>query len=118
MKQGCQFDFLKLYCEIMDFFNALGFYENQKSHAKSGFFQSEKLDFGKTLSELHRPIRSKSLLTRVYQHAGCKEYCKSFAVALKMFDVFNKKQMCDHVTTGKENNYFVFGYACSLCICL
>jgi len=49
------------------------------------------------LSELH--IRCKSLLTRVYQHAGWK----GFTVAIKMFDVFDKKQMYDHVTTGKEN---------------
>jgi len=52
-----------------------------------------------------------------------------------MFDVFDKKQMYDHVTTGKENAsedenciismfltsfniYFVFGYACSMWIYL
>jgi len=53
------------------------------------------------LSELH--IHYKSLLTTVYDHAGCKEYCKDFVVALKMFDVFNKKQMYDGAFMGKEN---------------
>jgi len=37
--------------------------------------------------------------------AGCKEYCKDFTVALKFFDVFNKKQMYDDVFTGKEIAY-------------
>jgi len=53
------------------------------------------------LSELD--IHYKSLLTRVYDHAGCKEYCKDFTVALKMLDVFNKKQMHVTVMMGKEN---------------
>jgi len=35
--------------------------------------------------------------------AGCKEYCKDFTVAVKMFDVFNKKKMYNHVITDKEN---------------
>ena len=35
--------------------------------------------------------------------AGCKEYCKDFTVALKIFDVFIKKQMYDSVFTRKEN---------------
>jgi len=52
-----------------------------------------------------------------------------------MFDVFNKKQMYDSVITGKENAwkywncvislfltsfsvYFVFGYACFMCVSL
>jgi len=67
----------------------------KKARQNLDVFQSEKLDSGKTLSELH--IHCNSLLTRVYDHAGCKEYCRGFTVALKMFDVFNKKQMCDHV---------------------
>jgi len=53
------------------------------------------------LSELH--IYYNSLLTRVYDHAGCKEHCKGFTVALKMFGVFNEKQMYNHAITGKEN---------------
>jgi len=73
----------------------------KKSGQNLDFFQSEKLDSCKTLSELH--IHCKSLLTRVYDQAGCKEYCKGFTVALNMFDVFNKKKMYDHVITGKEN---------------
>jgi len=32
-----------------------------------------------------------------------QEYCKGFTAALKIFDVFNKKQMNDHETTRKEN---------------
>jgi len=84
------------------------------------------------LSELD--IHYKSLLTRVYDHAGCKEYCKDFTVALKMLDVFNKKQMHVTVMMGKENAfedwicitlmfltsfnaYFVFGHACFICVC-
>jgi len=55
------------------------------------------------LSELH--IHYKSLLTGVYDHTVCKEYCKYFTVALKIFDVFNKKQMYDSVFTGKEIAY-------------
>jgi len=78
------------------------------------------------LSELD--LHYKSLLTRVYDHAGCKEYCKDFIVALTIFDVFNKTQMYSSVITGKEKYsknwnciisifltsfiiYFVFGYA-------
>jgi len=44
----------------------------------------------------------KSLLTGVYDHAGCKEYCKDCTVALQIFDVINKKQMYDSVFTGKD----------------
>ena len=80
------------------------------------------------MSEPH--IHYKSLLTGVYDHAGCKEYCKDFTVALTIFDVFNKKQMHDSVIKGKEiayknlncilsmflmsfNIYFVYGFACA-----
>jgi len=65
------------------------------------FFHSERLGSGETLSELR--IHYKSLLMGVYDHAGCKEYCKDFTVVLKIFDVFNKKQQYDSVFTGKEN---------------
>jgi len=78
VKQGANLAFLKPDLEILDIFNALGFFLNQRSQTKSEFFQSEKLDSGKTLSELH--IHCKSLLTRVYDHVGCKEYCKGFTV--------------------------------------
>ena len=44
-----------------------------------------------------------NLLTRVYVHAGCKQYCKYFSVALKIFNVFNKEQMYDSVMMGKES---------------
>jgi len=60
---------------------------------------------------------------------------KNVAVALKMINFIDKKQMYDIVITGKENAskewnyiismflksffvYFVFGYACFMCICL
>jgi len=40
---------------------------------------------------------------RVYDHAGFKEYCKDFTLALKIFDAFSKKQMYDsRLITGKE----------------
>jgi len=86
------------------FLRYLEFFENRKSQTTSGFFwlfQSERLGSGKTLSELH--IHYKSLLTRVYYHAGCKEYCKDFSVTLKMFNLFNKKQISDRVITRKGN---------------
>jgi len=76
-------------------------YTSQNLAFSSLFFQSERLGCGKTLSELH--IHYKSLLTGVYDHAECKEYCKDVTVALKILDVFNKKQMYDSVFTGKEN---------------
>jgi len=60
------------------------------------------LGSGKTLSELH--IHYKSLLTRIYDHAGHKESCKDFTVSLKMFNIYNKKQRYDSVT-GNENAY-------------
>jgi len=46
-------------------------------------------------------IHYKSLLTGVYDHAGYNEYSKDFTVALKIFNVFNKKQMYHSVFTGK-----------------
>ena len=97
------------------------------------YFQSDKLGSGKTLSELH--IHCKSLVTRVYYHAGCKEYCKNFTVALKMIGVIDEKQMPESAVTPKEyaskdwtcvismvstsfHVYFVCGCARFLCICL
>jgi len=73
----------------------------KKARQNLDFFQPEKLDSGKTLSDLH--THCQFLLTRVHDHAGCKEFWKGFTVTLKMFDVFNKKQMYDHVITGNEN---------------
>jgi len=63
-----------------------------------------------------------------------KEYSKDFTVALKLIDVFNQKQMCNSVITGKENASkdwnciismfltsfnicFVFVHARFMCIC-
>ena len=49
--------------------------------------------------QLH--VHNKSFLTGIYDHAGCNEYCKDFTVALKIFNVFDKKQMYDSVVTVK-----------------
>ena len=80
--------FFKPNFEIQAFLTHLAFFENQKYQSKSGFsfiiFFSPKglAGPGKTLSELH--IHYKSLLMGVYDHTGCKEYCKDFTVALKI----------------------------------
>jgi len=92
--------------KFRQFLMHLAFFENQKYQSKSCFFffyifQSERLGSGTTLSEVH--IHYKSLLTGLYDHAGCKEYCKDFTLALQIFDVFNKKQMYDSVFPGKGN---------------
>jgi len=63
------------------FWTPLAFTGKQKSQKKSVFFQSERLVTGKTLSELH--IHYKSLLKRIYNHAGCTKYWKYFTVALR-----------------------------------
>ena len=57
-------------------FEILAFFENQKQPDKSGFFQSERLDSDKTLSELH--IHYKSLLTRVYDHCRVQRILQRF----------------------------------------
>jgi len=57
----------------------------------SGFFQSKRLISGKALPELY--IHYKSPLTRVYDHAWSKKYCKDFTVVLKVIDDIYKKQM-------------------------
>jgi len=104
MSKVANLAFLKPNFEIQAFLMHLAFFENQKIPVKIWlfyFFQSERLGFGKTISELY--IQYKSFLTRVYDHAGCKEYCKDFTVVLKIFVVFNKKQMYDSMFTGKEN---------------
>jgi len=44
--------FLKPDFEILAFLTHLACYENKKSQTKSGFFQLERLDSGKALSEL------------------------------------------------------------------
>jgi len=92
--------------EIQAFFDALGFSRKSKIPVIIWLFlfysfQSERVGSGKTLSDLH--IHYKSLLTGVYDHAGCKEYCKDFTVALKITDVTDRKQMYDSVSIGQEN---------------
>jgi len=88
--------------EILAFLNSVVFFENQKSQTKAlfiAFFPSERLDADKALSELH--ILYKSLLTSFYDHAWCKQHWEGFSAALKMLNVFNKKQMYVRVITGK-----------------
>jgi len=46
------------------------FLKNKKKQILSDFFQSERFDLEKALFELHIPY--KTLLTRVYDHAGCE----------------------------------------------
>ena len=92
--------FLKPDCEFLVFFQHTWLFLKKKQ-TKSFFFSRSGLGSSKTLPELH--IHQKSLMMRVYDHAGYQEYCKDFTVALKMFDVFNKRQMYDNVIMGKEN---------------
>jgi len=90
--QGCQFGFFEARISNSGFFwTPLAFFGNQKARQNLAFFQSKRLSSGKTLSKLH--IHYKYLLTRVYDHAGYKEYCKDFTVALKIIDGIYKKQM-------------------------
>ena len=66
------------------FLNTFGFFGNKKARKMwlfLAYFQSHRLGSGKTLSELH--IHYKYLVTRVYYHAGCAEYCQNFTVTLK-----------------------------------
>ena len=63
------------------------------------FYQSENHGLGKTLSEVH--IVYKSLLTGVYDYAGCKEHCIGFTVALKGSNVFTNKKIHDSVLGEK-----------------
>ena len=80
----------------------LAFFWNQRKPDKIiSFSSSEGLGSGKTLSELR--IYYKSLLSRDYDHAGCKEYSKDCTAALKLIDVFSTKQMYNSVITGKEH---------------
>jgi len=76
LRRVATLDFLKLDFEILAFLNTFGlFWKSKKARlnvAFSGFFQSERLGSGKTLSELH--IHYKSLLKRVYNHAGRTKY--------------------------------------------
>jgi len=67
----------------------LAFLRNQRKPDKIiAFSSSEGLRSGKTSSELR--IYHKSLLSREYDLAGCKEYSKDFTVAIKLIDVFSK----------------------------
>jgi len=70
--------FLKSDFEILASLNIFGFFTVRKAWLWQNI-----------LSELRNHY--KSHLTRVYGHAGCTEFCKGFAVALKMIDVIDKK---------------------------
>jgi len=57
----------------------------------------------------------------VYDHAGCTEYCKYFAVAIKMINDIDKKQMYDSVIMRQENaskdwNCIISMFLMSLCL--
>jgi len=65
----------------LTFLNTVGFFGNKKKPEKIWIFQSERLDSGKTLSELH--IHYKYLLKRVYNHAGCTKYLREKKILLK-----------------------------------
>jgi len=62
--QGCQFGFFEARFQISGFFKHVWlFLKIKKRQTKSGFFQSERLGSGKTLSELHihyKPLLKKS----------------------------------------------------------
>ena len=101
--------FLKPNFEIQAFLTHLAFFQNQKYLSKSdffffNFFGLKDLALAKHwLSELH--LHCKSLLTKVYDHARCKEHCKDFIDVLKICNAFNKKQMYDNVFTRKQTAY-------------
>jgi len=85
------------------FLNTFGFFGNEKSQKIClflAYLQSHRLGSVKTLYELD--IHYQPLVTRVYYHARCTEYCKHFSAALKMIYAIDKKQMHDSVITGKE----------------
>jgi len=93
-KHPCwRFGFLKSDVEILFFFKS-------KKVDEIWLFPVREAWLGKTLSELR--IHCKSLLTRVYDHVGCKEYCNDFTVALAIFDVYYKTQKFDSVVMGKK----------------
>jgi len=78
-RQGCQLAFVK---PDFEFFNALVVLKIKKPYKIElflAFFLSERHSSGKTPSELH--IHYKYLLTRVYDHAECKEYCKDLLLS-------------------------------------
>jgi len=68
--------FLKPDFEILAFFEHLWLFlqikKARQNLAFSGIFQAARLGSGKTLSDLR--IHNKSLLKRVYNHAGCLKY--------------------------------------------
>jgi len=74
------------------FLNTFGFF--------LAYIQLDSSGSGKTLSELH--IHYKSIARKVYYHAGCTEYCKTFTVALNMIYVIDKKKVHDSVIIEKE----------------
>jgi len=95
--QGCQFSIFETKFKIQAFLTHLAFFENQKYQSKSDFFfliffSLKGSALAKHSLELH--IHYKSLVTGVYDHAGCKEYCKDFTVLLKNFDIKTTVRQC------------------------
>ena len=127
--QGCQFRFFEA-----RIWNTFGFFENQKDRQNLAFFNRKGLALAKHCLSC---VFITNLFWPVYDHAGYREYCKDFTVALKIIDVIYKKQTWDSVITAKENAskdenciiiilmfltsfiiYFVFDYACFMWMCL
>ena len=97
------------------------------------FFQSERLGYGKKISELH--LHFKSLLKMSLWSCRVHSILQRLYCCPEMIDAIDKKQMYVSVITGKENTsknwnctislflasfnvHFVFGYPCFMCICL
>jgi len=83
------------------FWTHLALSENQKKPDNSWLFL--RFFSRKDLSLAKHYLRCIFITNLFYDAAGCKEYCKDFSVALKMFNLVNKKQMYDSVITRKEN---------------
>jgi len=90
--QGCQIRFSEARFWNSRFFNALGIFWK----SKAGFFLlffSRKSWLWQNIVWAAHPLHTSSDDSR--DLAGCEEYCKDFSVALKMFNLVDKKQMCD-----------------------
>jgi len=103
-QQGCQIGFFEPKFWNSGFFEHLWFFwkkKPKKNQTKSGSFQWERLGSGKTMSELH--IHYRSLLKRVYDHAGCKEYWKYFNKTVfvkKATWTVGSSPVCSQYTSG------------------
>ena len=98
---------LKPNFEIQAFWTQLAFFENPK-YQPTKIWLFLFLFFSMKGLTLTKHCLSYIFITNIFWQesmtiAGCKEYCKDFTVALKVFDVFNTKQQYNSVFTGKEN---------------